>query len=475
MSYNLIECNREQMYLMPVSLQEWLPEGHLAWFIMDAVEAIDLSRFYLKYRADGWGRAAYNPQMMVSLLLYAYCLGVRSSRQMERACEVDVAFRVITGNQKPDYSTICRFRSENEEELGMLFTEVLRLCAEAGLVKAGVVALDGTKIKANASLSANRTQEHIEEEVRKMLAEARERDEEEDRLFGKDSRGDEIPEELKDRRSRLVRLKECQERLAREKEEKIQVHVERIEERKAEEEAVGHKKRGRKPKEVARVLQEEAKAKANVTEPDSRIMKTRAGYIQGYNAQAVVDRGQIILAADVTQEPNDVHQLYPMTEEAQQELKAVGIEEEIETELADAGYWSEGNVVKLSPTDPEFMIATTKDWKQRKAMREQGAPRGRIPKHLSPRDRMERKLLTKRGRSLYKLRGQMVEPVFGQIKGVRGCDRFMRRGIGAARNEWRLICTTHNLLKLFHRKPEQSSSKHALHAPALLVLVGEQI
>jgi len=414
MAYNLIECNREQMYLIPVSLRDWLPEGHLAWFMLDAVEAIDLTKFYLKYRSDGWGRAAYDPQMMVSLLLYAYCLGVRSSRQIEGACEVNVAFRVITGNLKPDYSTICRFRSENERELGVLFTEVLRLCAEVGLVKAGVVALDGTKVKANGSLSANRTQEHIEEEVRKMLAEAREKDEEEDRIFGKDSRGDEIPPGLKDRRSRLTRLKECRERLAREKEEKAQRQAERIAKRKGEEEAEGHKKKGRKPKEVARVLEEEAKAKANVTEPDSRIMKTRAGYIQGYNAQAVVDRGQIILAADVTQEPNDVHQLHPMTKEGQQELKAVGIGEEIETELADAGYWSEGNLAELSPTDPEFLIATTKDWKQRKAMREQGAPRGRIPEHLSARERMERKLLTERGKSLYKLRSQMIEPVFGQ-------------------------------------------------------------
>ena len=163
MAYNLIECNREQLYLMPVSLRDWLPEGHLAWFMLEAVEEIDLTRFYLKYRADGWGRAAYDPQMMVSVLLYAYCLGVRSSRQIERACEMDVAFRVITGNLKPDYSTICRFRSENERELGRLFTGVLRLCAEAGLVKAGVVALDGTKMKANASLSANRTQEHQED------------------------------------------------------------------------------------------------------------------------------------------------------------------------------------------------------------------------------------------------------------------------------------------------------------------------
>jgi len=448
MAYNLIESNREQMYLMPVSMQDWLPEGHLAWFMLDAVEAIDLTKFYLKYRSDGWGRAAYDPQMMVSLLLYAYCLGVRSSRRIEGACEVDVAFRVITGNLKPDYSTICRFRSENERDLGVLFTEVLRLCAEAGLVKAGVVALDGTKMKANAALSANRTQEHIEEEVRKMLAEARDKDEEEDRLFGKDSRGDEVPPGLKDRKSRLSRLKECQERLAREKGEKAQRQAERIEKREAEEEAIGRKKRGRKPKEVAEVLEEEAKAKANVTEPDSRIMKTRKGYIQGYNAQAAVDRGQIILAADVTQEPNDVHQLHPMTEEAQQELKAVGVEDEIEIELADAGYWSESNATKSSPTDPEFLIATTKDWKQRKAMREQGAPRGRIPEHLSPRDRMERKLLTKRGKKLYKLRSQMVEPVFGQIK-VHDCDTFMRRGLEAVRSEWRLICATHNLLKLF--------------------------
>ena len=448
MAYNFIGCNREQMFLMPVNIKEWLPESHLAWFVLDAVETMDLSKFYLKLRSDGWGSAAYDPRMMVSLLLYAYCLGVRSSRQIERACEVDVAFRVIAGNLRPDYSTICRFRSENERELGMLFTDILRLCAEAGLVKAGVVALDGTKIKANASLSANRTQEHIEEEVRKMLAEAKQKDEEEDRLFGKGSRGDEIPEELRDRRSRLARLKECRERLAIEKEEKAQCQAEKIEKRQAEEAAAGHRKRGRKPKEAAEIQKEAEKAKANVTEPDSRIMKTRKGYIQGYNAQALVDKGQIILAADVTQEPNDVHQLHPMTEQAQQELQAAGVPEEIKSELADAGYWSENNAMKSLPTDPEFLIATTKDWKQRKAMREQGAPRGRMPKDLSPRDWMERKLLTKRGSNLYKLRGQTVEPVFGQIKS-RGCDIFMRRGLQAVLSEWKLICATHNLLKLF--------------------------
>lgn len=451
MAYNLIRCNQEQMFLMPVSLKEWLPEKHLAWFIQDAVETMDLSKFYHRYRKDGWGSAAYDPRMMVSLLLYSYCLGVRSSRQIERACEVDIAFRVITGNLIPDYSTICRFRSENEQELGMLFTDILRICAEAGLVKAGVVALDGTKIKASASLSANRAQEHIEEEVRKMLAEAKQKDEEEDRMFGEGSRGDEIPEELRDRRSRLARLKECRDRLAMEKEEKAKSQAEKIEKRKTEEASAGHRKRGRKPKETAGILKEAEKAKANVTEPESRIMKTRKGYIQGYNAQAVVDKGQIILAADVTQEANDVHQLHPMTEQAQQELQTVGIQDEIKSELADTGYWSENNILNSSPTDPEFLIATTKDWKQRKAMREQGAPRGRIPKGLSPRERMERKLLTKRGSSLYKLRGQTVEPVFGQIKSRR-CDMFMRRGLQAVRSEWKLICATHNLLKLFRSR-----------------------
>jgi len=299
-----------------------------------------------------------------------------------------------------------------------------------------------------------------------MLAEAREKDEEEDRLYGKDSRGDEIPEELKDRRSRLVRLKECRERLAREKGEKVQCQAEKIEKREVEEEALGHKKRGRKPKGVDRVLQEEVKAKANVTEPDSRIMKTRTGYIQGYNAQGVVDMGQIILAADVTQEPNDVHQLHPMTGKAQQELKAAGIEKQIDIELADAGYWSKDNIAKSSPADPEFLIATTKDWKQRKAMREQGAPRGRIPRDISPRDRMERKLLTKRGKSLYKLRGQTIEPVFGQIK-THGCGTFMRCGLEAVKSEWRLICTSHNLLKLFRSGvPITASTNMIVAAPS---------
>jgi transposase len=204
MAYNLKECNREQIYLMPPSLQEWLPEKDMAWFIIDVVEQMDLSAYYRKYRADGRGQEAYDPSMMVALLLYAYSNGIQSSRAIERLCERDIGFKVIAGDEKPDHTTIARFRQENGKGIEELFTEALKLCTKAGLVKVGVVALDGTKMKAAAALESNRTYEHIESEVRKMLAEAEAKDAEEDKLYGKDKRGDELPEELRDRRSRLA-------------------------------------------------------------------------------------------------------------------------------------------------------------------------------------------------------------------------------------------------------------------------------
>ena len=193
MGYNLLPCDREQGYLMPPSLKEWLAEGDLAWFVLDAVEQMDLMDFYVVYRKDGWGAAAYDPAMMVGVLLYAYCQGIRSSRRIARALERDIGFRVVAANQQPDFRTICRFRAEHEKILERLFVQVLRMCREAGLVKLGVVALDGSKVAANASLAANRTYEALEEEVRKMLAEAKEVDTEEDTLFGPERRGDELP------------------------------------------------------------------------------------------------------------------------------------------------------------------------------------------------------------------------------------------------------------------------------------------
>ena len=447
MAYNFRSVDRETDYLMPPSLREWLPSNHLAWFLVDAVKKMDLSGFYAKYRADGRGGESYEPGMMVSLLLYAYCLGERSSRKIESTCEVDVGYRVVTGNAIPDYSTICRFRSNHEEALRELFGEVLRLCKETGLVKAGTVSLDGTKMKASASLSANRSYDHLKEAVDRMFEEAKRKDAEEDELYGKDRRGDELPEELSTPEGREKRIQEALARLEHKAKEKAEEQARKIAQRQAEEEATGKKKRGRKPKEPDAEPAEEAKA--NTTDPESGIMKTRSGYVQGYNAQAAVTKDQIVVAAEVTQEANDVAQLHPMLDKAREELANAGVEGRIEKALADAGYWSEENAGKEAPEGPELFIATNKDWKQRKAMREAPPPRGRMRKGISARDRMERKLLTKRGRALYKLRGQTVEPVFGQVKDGRGCDRFMRRGLPAVRSEWSLICATHNLLKLF--------------------------
>ncbi|HCP32100.1 TPA: IS1182 family transposase [Candidatus Acetothermia bacterium] len=448
MAYNFLESNRDQMYLMPVSIRDWLPEGHLAWFIIDVVKEFDLTSFYGKHRSDGWGRAAYEPMMMVSLLLYAYSLGIRSSRQIERACEVDVSFRVITANQRPDYSTICRFRKENEEELAKLFTVVLELCGEAGLVKVGVVSLDGTKMKGNTSLAANRTYDYLEKEVKRMLQEADEADAKEDVEYGRERRGDELPKELARRESRLARLRKAKAQLEQCAQEKAAVQEAKIEAREEEEQVSGEKKRGRKLKEPDK-NPDPKKAKANLTDLDSRIMKTRNGHIQGYNGQAVVTKEQIIVAAEVTQQQNDVQQLHPMLKRTDEELKAAGVKGKVRVVLADAGYYSERNMLDADPSGPELLLATKKSHKQRQAMKDKRCPRGRIPNSASVKERMERKLLTKRGKALYKLRSQTVEPVFGQIKGCRGSETFLRRGVAAVNSEWRLICATHNLLKLW--------------------------
>ena len=447
MAYNFLPCDRNQAYLLPPSLVDWLPQDHLAWFVLDAVEQIDLKQFYKKYRSDGVGNSAFNPSIMVGLLIYSYCTGERSSRRIEKHCQTDVAYKVITANQLPDHTTISRFRKDNESYLKTLFLEILRLCVEAGLVKLGNVSLDGTKIEANASLAANRTLKNLEQEIDKMLSEAAAKDAQEDKAFGTDNRGDEMPEELRNRDSRINRLKACKERLERQKAQVHQAQQDKIDRRETKQEATGKKPRGRNPK-----LPEDTgnkDAKANVTDPDSRIMKTRKGYVQGLNAQAVVTEQQVIVAEDVTQQENDKRQLHPMLEQTESNRKTVGIKEKTGVALADAGYSSDDNFTKRPAGDVELLVATQKDCKQRMACLEQPPPECPIRDCLSPTELMERKLLTERGRELYKLRSQTVEPVFGQIKDVRGFDRFMRRGIEACRSEWSLICATHNLLKLW--------------------------
>ena len=241
MAYNFLPCDRNQTYLLPPSLSDWLPEDHLAWFVLDAVEQINLKQFYKKYRTDGVGNSAFNPSMMVGLLIYSYCTGERSSRRIENFCLTNVAYKVITANHSPDHTTISRFRKDNQSHLKTLFLEILRLCGEVGLVKLGKVSLDGTKIKANASLAANRTLKHLEQEIDKMLSEAAAKDAEEDKAFGPDKRGDEMPEDLRDRNSRINRLKACKERLDSQKAQSRQARQDKLNQRKAKEENTGKK------------------------------------------------------------------------------------------------------------------------------------------------------------------------------------------------------------------------------------------
>lgn len=446
MAYNFITADRDQTFLLPPSLKDWLPEKHLAWFVLETVEEMDLRAFAVKHREDGTGAAAFEPGMMVSLLLYGYCLGERSSRRIERLCETDVAFRVIAANLNPDHATIARFRRRHAVALEGLFTQILGLCREMGLVKMGVIALDGTKMKANAALEANRTYEGLREEAKRMLEEAEAKDREEDALHG-DKRGDEMPQELRGRASRRARIKECRARLEREASARAAEQAEKIRAREEEEKETGEKKRGRRPAEPD--PEPAAEARANVTDPESRIMKTRRGYAQAYNAQAAVTREQIIVAAEVTQEANDVQQLAPMLEAVRESDRAARLGGMPDVCLADAGYWSEANARVDSRRKTEFLIATRKDWRRRKDIRESAPPRGRIPRSATARDLMERKLRTKRGQRLYPIRGRTAEPVFGQIKDARGFDRFLLRGVRGASVEWKLICGTHNLLKIW--------------------------
>ena len=434
---------------MPPLVTDWVPSDHLAWLVIDAVEEMDLSEFYARYRSDGHGNTAWHPKMMVAVLLYAYCHGERSSRKIEKLCEDSVPYRVIAGNSKPDHCSISRFRKDHAAAMKSLFVEILRLCAEAGLLKVGKVSLDGTKMRANASLSANRTEKALGEEIERMLSEAEAKDAEEDEAFGKDRRGDELPEGLRSRRDRLSRLREARGRLERERLDVEGAQREKLEERQRKEAETGRKTRGKPPRSVEEVSVRRMKRKANATAPETRIMKTRSGYVQGFNAQAACTDDQIILAAEVIDRENDQGRYHPMMEQAQASVTAVLGEGEGKIELgrADAGYCNEADLER--ECEYELLMATTKDWKRRKALRESPPPRGRIPKGLTATERMERKLRTKRGSAEYRWRSQTIEPVFGQIKSGRGIDAFHGRELVSAKGEWNLICGTHNLLKLF--------------------------
>ena len=449
--------NLDQGLLLPPSLHDWLPEGHLARFLADVIDELDLGVIHRSYQGDGRGLAAYPPSMMLRLLLYGYCRGVVSSRKMEQATHEDVAFRYLSGDTHPDHDTIAAFRKRHLAALAGLFVQVLLLCKKAGLVKLGHVAIDGTKIKANASKHKAMSYERMEEaeqrlrqEVEDLLRQAAATDEAEDAQYGKGKRGDELPAELARRESRLKKIREAKaalEKEAKEKAERQRVEAEaKIAERREQEAQTGKKAGGHDPKVPdPEQAKPEAKAQRNFTDPESRIMPdggNKGSFVQAYNAQAAVDsQSQVIVAAELTQQTNDSQQLVPMIERV---VANAGCKPDAVS--ADAGYWSEANVTDERVTGIDLHIATGRQKHEERLGEATGPP----PEGATAREAMRHKLGTEAGRSIYKMRKAIVEPVFGHIKEWRGFRRFSFRGVVNARLEWQLICLTGNLLKL-HR------------------------
>jgi transposase len=436
---NFLPCDRDQELLLPPSLREWLPEDHLAWFVLDAVDEIDLSAFYRVYRNDGWGRAAFEPQMMVALLLYAYAIGERSSRRIERRCREDVGFRVITANQIPDHATIARFRARHEQALADTFTQVLALCARAGLVSVGVVALDGSLLAGNASPGTTRSYASIREEVERMLAQAANADAAEDERLG-ETHGDELPAELVDARSRRERLRRCKEQLEQEQADNEASYQASLAWRAAWEAERGRRLAGRKPTPPDPAAL--PARKINTTDPDTRLMKRAGGRsVQGYNVQVVASPEQVILATQVTQSHNDADQLAPMVAQAAAMLREAGIREPIGTLLADGGYWNSPAITHVREQGIKVLIPTED--------RRRTTPRKLSARQGDEARRIEAVLSKPEGQALYRRRQQIVEPVFAHTKFIRRTDRFLRRGLTACQAEWQLIAATHNLLKLW--------------------------
>jgi transposase len=497
-----IACDRDQEMLLPPSLLDWVPEDHLVWTILGAVEELELSAFYGVYRADGHGRPAYEPSMMVALLLYSYARGNRSSRGIERECRENVAYKLITAQRVPDHSTIAEFRRRHERALADLFTGVLGLCRKVGLVSVGLIAIDGMKMHASASQHSNRDYRRIVEEI---LQEADRVDREEDERFG-ERRGDELPEQLQTRDGARAALREARRDLDTERDDKDEMPEDgdggsggglaaeqivpsgegrrgwvrgakrQLDDQRAERSRAIPRARGERLREGRRLLEEEHRVLiaanaayeayraggvmkdgrrfgrppdpwgapeipegvVNVTDPDSRNVKTPRGYVQGYNAQAVVTDGQVVIAAEVNVDSPDFGHLEPMVAAARTELASVGICEKPGVVVADAGYWHHDQMDNLAADGIPLLIPP--DAGKRKDTRP-GWDGGRYAW-------MRYLIATEHGHTLYRRRQVTVEPVFGHTKFNRKIDRFQRRGRYAVRSEWRLITATHNLMKL---------------------------
>jgi transposase len=499
MALNFVGCDRGQLLLMPPSLAEWLPEDHLVWTVLGAVDQMDLERFECVYRLGAAGRPAYDPAMMVALLLYAYARGNRSSRGIERACQEDVAYKVIASMRTPDHSTIAEFRRRHELEIGELFEQVLGLCREAGLVAVGVIAIDGTKVKASASMDNNRTYQQL---VSEILKEAEETDRREDEVHG-EARGDELPEQLRTAEGRRAALEEAKRRIQERKgapaaqaaqpNDPVEVNPESVARqgrrewfRQARRELEEHREQQRRPiprdrderlLEAAERLEENHRVdlaaneayerwrasardtlgrrlkgnskpfvapempegKINTSDPDSRVMRTQGTPPQqAYNAQTTVNDRQIILAAEITVDAPDFGHLEQMFHTTLRQLASVGVHEQPEAVIADAGYWHTNQIQAITERGVEVLVPPDG------TMREGKRPGWEDGLYQQMRD----KLSTEPGNQLYRQRKRTVEPVYGQIKHNRKIDRFMRRGRAAVQSEWRLVTATHNLLKL---------------------------
>jgi transposase len=446
MAYNFVRGDRDQPFLLPPDLRDWLPEGHLAWFVLDVVDQLDLEPFLRVYRADGHGHPAYHPKLLLGVLLYGYAIGVRSSRQIQRRCTEDLAFRVLAGNQLPDHVTIARFRVRHEQALAGFLVASLRLCAAAGMIKLGIVALDGTKVAANAANTASHTHDKLEREVADILRQAAAADQREDGEHGQ-ARGEQLPEALASKAGRLARLRQAKALLEAEAAARQRRYQQRVAALTAAARAKGKQPRAHiKPR--RRDESPNPKATANTTDPDSRFMHTRRGSIQGYNAQAVTTTEQVIVAAELTQQANDLQQLDPMLAATTATLTAAGIPERPGRLLADSGYWTIANLSTI-PDAPELLIPPARHGRQGKP-RKDGKPTASRSDGL--RAAMTATLASDDGKACYAKRKETIEPVFGQLKEQQGARRFLRRGLAACEAEWKLLCGTHNLLKLWRHQ-----------------------
>ena len=417
----------EQELLLPPSLRDWLPEDHLAYFVSDLIDALDLSAITAVYEDEERGYPPYHPVMLTKVLVYGYCVGVFSSRRIQRRLIEDIPFRVLAAGNQPDFRTIADFRKIHLTALGGLFEQVLQMARDVGALRVGRVAVDGSKMKANASkhkaMSYDRLPQkrrQLRAEVEQLLAQAEAIDAAEDAEYGADRRGDELPAELQRRESRLARIREAKRAL----------------EARAKDAAAA----AGKPADTAKP---DPKAQYNFTDPESRMMKGPDGFVQAYNTQIAVDDQQLIVGQTVTQETNDKRQLMPMITiiAAQSGLTPTQL-------LADAGYCSDENLAAIAETPIDAYISTRK---QKHGERPGPCPRGPLPKTATRVDRMSRKLHRKAGAAVYAARKAIVEPVFGQIKQARGFRQFLLRGLEKVKGEWSLVCTTHNILKLYRR------------------------